>query len=202
MTTRGLRPGHVTATPTPRWISWYLIAVGVGVGVLWTASLPGAFQDGLFTYAGTSTAGNVPFFHILAEAIMAATALTAGLLWRRGSRRAPTVTLLANGMLAYSAINSSGWLLHNQPAVTVLTGATLVGAIASTWNVLRRRLRPAASHGTARDRATHTSRVRVAMERDATPGDARRSVWRGPPGTTAKRPRREGGRGTARTEGA
>lgn len=122
----------------PRWIGWYLIIVGLGIGGLWMASLPGAFDDGLFTYAGTDAVGNIPIFHVLAEGLMAAASLFAGVELLRRRPWAPGWALLANGMLAYSAINSSGWLLQNQPAVVVFTGATLVGSAVSAWSLLRR----------------------------------------------------------------
>jgi len=124
-------------TPTPRCISWYLVGAGAGNGLPWVASRSDAFDDRLFTHTGTPTVGNIPIFHVRAEAVMAATALTAGILRRRGSRYAFMATMLANGMLVYSAVNSPGRLLHNPPAVTSLTAVTRLGALASTWIVIR-----------------------------------------------------------------
>jgi hypothetical protein len=118
-------------------VSWYLLIVGVGVLALWAVSLPGAFRDGLLDYSGNATTGNVPVFHVVAEGVMAATALTAALLLRRGSRRGTLVAMLANGMLIYSALNSSGWLLQHQPAVLLVTGGTLVGSVAASWMLTR-----------------------------------------------------------------
>ena len=124
------------AAPLPRWVGWYLVVVGAGVALLWVASLPGAFDDGMFSYAGTAAAGNIPIFHVAAEAAMAATALAAGVAVLRRHRYAPGAALLANGMLLYSAVNSSGWLWHNQRPIVALTAATLVGSVASTWVLL------------------------------------------------------------------
>jgi hypothetical protein len=126
-------PRRAPAAPRRRWVGWYLVIVGAGVGVLWAASLPGAFDDGLLAYAGTAAAGNIPVFHLVAEAVMAATAIVAGVAILRRFRLGRPAALLANGMMLYSAVNSSGWLLQHQPAVLVLTGATLAGSLASTW---------------------------------------------------------------------
>ena len=117
---------------------WFLLGVGGVVGGLWAASLPGAFRDGLFTYAGTPEAGNIPAFHLVAEAGMAATSAAAGAALLRGHPHRRAASLTACGMLIYSSINSSGWLLRNQPAVTAVTGLTLAGALAVVRAMLRR----------------------------------------------------------------
>jgi hypothetical protein len=45
--------------------------------------------------------------------------------------------LAACGMLEYSAIDSSGWLLHNRPWVVIVTGGTLIGATVTMSSLLR-----------------------------------------------------------------
>lgn len=107
---------------------WFYLVVGFAVGGLWLASLPGAFEDGVLTYAGTEDVGNIPIFHLVAELTMAVTALGAGWALHREAQHARTLAYLASGMLTYSAINSSGWLLHNQPVVLAATAGTLVGS--------------------------------------------------------------------------
>jgi hypothetical protein len=61
----------------------------------------------------------------------------AGLGVRRARPWARGGVLLANAMLLYSALNSSGWLLHNQPLVVSVTAATFLGAVASAWASIR-----------------------------------------------------------------
>jgi hypothetical protein len=116
----------------------FLLGTGAGVSLLWAASLPGAFRGGLFTYAGTPEAGNIPVFHVVAEAGMAASSLVAGTALLRGWQQRRGAALTACGMLIYSSLNSSGWLLRNQPAVTAVTGATLAGSLAVVRCLLRR----------------------------------------------------------------
>lgn len=126
------RRGH-----QPRWPGVFLISIGVVIAALWAASLPGAFDDGVLTYAGTSDVGNIPVFHLLAEGVMATVAILSGVALLRGSRHADAGALVACGMLIYSSVNSSGWLLHNQPAVTLVTAATIVGSVAVVYAILR-----------------------------------------------------------------
>ena len=128
-------------TPTARrLVGWHLVVVGTGVAALWAASLPSALEDGMLTYAGTQAVGNIAVFQVVAEAMMASTALAAGVGVLRGHRRGHrgrALALVANSMLAYSAVDSSGWLLHNQPAVLLVTAATFLGSATTTWVVFR-----------------------------------------------------------------
>lgn len=142
MTLRGVdqEPVSTRRGPTPtarRLVGWHLVVVGTGVAALWAASLPSAFEDGMLTYAGTQAVGNIAVFQVVAEAMMASTALAAGVGVLRGHRRGRALALVANGMLAYSAVNSSGGLLHNQPAVLLVTAATFLGSATTTWVVFR-----------------------------------------------------------------
>ena len=85
----------------------------------------GAFRNGLFRYAGTTESGNIPVFHLVAEAAMAMTSVAGG--WALRARRpyGRGAALAACGMLEYSAINSSGWLLRNRPWVVIVTGRNI-----------------------------------------------------------------------------
>ena len=120
-----------------RLAGWFLLAVGGGVAGLWTVSLPGAFRQGPFTYAGTPEAGNIPAFHLAAEGGMAVASLTAGTALLRGWPHRREGALTASGMLVYSSINSSGWLLRNQPPVTAVTAVTLAGSLGVIRCMLR-----------------------------------------------------------------
>ncbi len=108
-------PRGATLRPVPRWVCWYLLVVGAGVAALWATSLPGAFDEGMFTYAGTAAVGNIPVFHVVAEASTAPTALAAGVGLLRRHPHGRSAALLANGMLAYSAVNSSGGCCTTNP---------------------------------------------------------------------------------------
>ena len=112
----------------PRWAGWFFVVVGVGVAGLWTVSLPKACNEGLNSYVGTLETGTIPLFHVLAEGLMAAASLWAGVAILRERRRARSLALVASGMLVYSSISASGWLLRNQPATLLVTGATLIGS--------------------------------------------------------------------------
>ena len=133
-----LRITAATEESAERRAGWFLLGVGTGVAGLWTATLRDAFHGGLFTYAGTPEAGNIPAFHLAAEAGMAATSLAAGTALLRGAPQRRGAALTACGMLIYSSINSSGWLLHNRPALTAAPALTLAGALTTVRLLLRR----------------------------------------------------------------
>ena len=46
--------------------------------------------------------------------------------------------LVACGMLVYSSVNSSGWLLHERPALTAVTAAALAGSLSVVRSLMRR----------------------------------------------------------------
>lgn len=126
-----------TTEDVPRWIGWFLIGIGAGIAGLWAVSLPGAFDQGLASYVGTPDTGSIPLFHVVAEGLMAATSLVAGLAVLRDLRSGRPLALVAGGMLVYSSINASGWLLHNQPATLAVTAGTLIGATLAVGDLLR-----------------------------------------------------------------
>jgi hypothetical protein len=112
------------------------MASGLGVLGIWTSSLAGgAFggAPGLFVFQD----GNYPIFHLVAETFMAVTAVVAGVaLWRR-ARAGRRLAMLALGMLAYSAINSSGWPLRHDPTLLIPMGITFLGAALAAPYLLR-----------------------------------------------------------------
>jgi hypothetical protein len=114
-----------------------LVVAGLGTFAIWIGYLAGnafgQFPQGLFVYQD----GNYPIFHVVAEGLMGVAALVAGGgLWR-GTRWGRGLAMLALGMLGYSAINSSGWPLKNDPALLIPMVATLVLVIGAFPYLLR-----------------------------------------------------------------
>ena len=109
---------------------------GVSILGLWTSSLTsGAFGGitGLFVYQEA----NFPILHVTAELLMGVLAVASGIAlvhrqpWARG------LALVALGMLGYSAINSAGWPIRNDPSLLVPMLATLTLAVISIPVILR-----------------------------------------------------------------
>jgi hypothetical protein len=65
-------------SPAERRASSFLIGTGLAIAGLWCLSLPGAFRNGLLRYAGAAETGNIPLFHLAAEAAMAMTSVASG----------------------------------------------------------------------------------------------------------------------------
>jgi hypothetical protein len=65
-------------SPAERRASSFLIGTGLAIAGLWCLSLPGAFRNGLLRYAGAAETGNIPVFHLAAEAAMAMTSVASG----------------------------------------------------------------------------------------------------------------------------
>lgn len=104
---------------------------GVGILALWILSLTsGAFGGitGLLAYQD----GNFPILHVTAEFLMGLVAVASGIgllgrqPWARG------LAMVAFGMLGYSAINSAGWPIRNDPSLLVPMLATLTFVIVAT----------------------------------------------------------------------
>lgn len=68
----------------------------------------------------------MPFFHLLAEVAMAVVALVGATAWLTGVRWSGPVLTFAAGMLSYGAVNAFGWALHNDPAMAMPMGLTLL----------------------------------------------------------------------------
>jgi hypothetical protein len=137
-----VRTAHFVRSGTPpraageAIIGGLLALDGVGVLALWTLSLTsGAFGGltGLFVYQD----GNFPILHVTAELLMGSMAAASGIgllarqPWARG------FALVAFGMLGYSAINSAGWPIRNDPSLLVPMGATLTLVLVSIPVILR-----------------------------------------------------------------
>ena len=119
----------------PRWLVAMLALEGIGVLALWAASLRAdAFGDGLFAY---QLQGTVPILHVSAEVGMAAALLVGAIGAVRSARWSTPVLTFAAGMLAYGAVNSLGWALHNDailllPMAIALGSATCILALVTT----------------------------------------------------------------------
>jgi hypothetical protein len=104
-------------------LSVFLVADGLMILVIWATSLAhGAFPVGVMVYQE----GNYPILDLIAELLMAALALTAGVsLWLR-TPWSRGMALFVLGALAYASINSSGWALHEDPVLLLPLIANLV----------------------------------------------------------------------------
>jgi hypothetical protein len=115
-----------------RAVGWFQLLAGVAVLGLWTLLLLGGqvpeVQEGRVDI----------WFHVAAEVAMAVALVTAGLgvlrraVWARG------VSLLALGLLAYSAVNSPGYYAEQGDwAMVGMFAGVLLAAVASLAVVLR-----------------------------------------------------------------
>lgn len=131
-------PVRATARPAAnrreRAIAAFLLVAGSAIVAIWILSLAtGAFATGVFTYQD----GNYPILHLIAELVMGALACAAGVgLWR-GSRWGARLALFALGWMCYSAINSAGWAIANDPALLFPMIVTLAGAALAVPYLLR-----------------------------------------------------------------
>lgn len=100
--------------------------MSLAVLVLWLVEFASGrtWGQGLFAYQN----GNIPIFHVVAEASMAITVLIGLSGWRRQTRDGACTTIFGVGMFCYSAINSLGWALHNSRAMALPMCASLIGA--------------------------------------------------------------------------
>lgn len=105
----------------------FWILMSIAVIVLWVVSFASGktWEAGLFAYQN----GNIPVFHVVAECGMSVVVLAGVAGWLRRARWGHTVTVFGVGMFGYSAINSFGWALHNEPFLTLPMIVSLVGAV-------------------------------------------------------------------------
>ena len=108
----------------------------LAIFVLWAVTLATGhgWQQGLFAYQN----GNIPIFHLVAELSMAIVTLAGLVGWLRARRWGPPLALLGAGMFGYSAVNSMGWAIHNQPALAIPMGLSLIGLPPLFAQVVRR----------------------------------------------------------------
>jgi hypothetical protein len=112
-----------------------LVIASLGVFIIWGMNLAGgAFPEGIFV---GSQETSLPIFHLVAEFLMAVVALIGVFgIWRRKSW-GNGLTLFGMGMFTYSAINSMGWTILNDPIQSIPMGITLVIVIAAIPLIIR-----------------------------------------------------------------
>lgn len=100
-----------------------LVIASLGVFIIWGMNLAGgAFPQGVFV---GSQETSLPIFHLVAEFLMAVVTLVGIFgIWRRKTWGSG-LTLFGMGMFTYSAINSMGWTILNDPIQSIPMGFTL-----------------------------------------------------------------------------
>ena len=112
-----------------------LVIASLSVFIIWGMNLAGgAFAEGVFV-GSQETA--LPIFHLVAEFFMALVTLIGVFgIWRR-KHWGNGLTLFGMGMFTYSAINSMGWTVLNDPVQSIPMGFTLLVVIAALPLLIR-----------------------------------------------------------------
>ncbi len=106
-----------------------LVIASLGVFIIWGMNLAGgAFPEGVFV---GSQETSLPIFHLVAESLMAVVTLIGVIGTWRNKPWGNGLTLFGMGMFTYSAINSMGWTVLNDPIQSIPMGITLVIVIAA-----------------------------------------------------------------------
>lgn len=101
-----------------------LLILSLAIFGIWGMNFAaGAFVDGLFVGSQETT---LPIFHLVAEFLMAVLTLVGVIGFWRKKQWAKGLTLFGMGMFTYSAINSMGWAVINDPVQAIPMGITLV----------------------------------------------------------------------------
>jgi len=112
-----------------------LVIASLGVFIIWGMNLAGgAFPEGIFV---GSQETSLPIFHLVAEFLMAVVTLIGVIGTWRGKPWGEGLTLFGMGMFTYSAINSMGWTILNDPIQSIPMGITLVIVIAAIPLIIR-----------------------------------------------------------------
>lgn len=114
-----------------------LVIASLGVFIIWGMNLAsGAFPQGIFV---GSQETSLPIFHLAAEFLMAVVSLIGVFgIWRR-KPWGNGLTLFGMGMFTYSAINSMGWTVLNDPIQSIPMGFTLLVVIAALPMLIRKK---------------------------------------------------------------
>lgn len=106
-----------------------LLIDSLAVFGIWVMNLTGgAFPNGVFVGQEEIS---LPILHLIAEFLMAATTLVGVIgIWRR-KPWAKGITLLGLGMFTYSAINSMGWAILNDPVQAIPMVVTILVVLAA-----------------------------------------------------------------------
>jgi len=101
-----------------------LLILSLAIFGIWGMNFAaGAFEEGLFV-GQPETA--LPIFHLVAEFLMAVLTLVGVIGFWRKKQWAKGLTLFGMGMFTYSAINSMGWAVINDPVQAIPMGITLI----------------------------------------------------------------------------
>jgi len=105
-----------------------LLILSLAIFGIWGVNFAGgAFSEGVFV-GQPETA--LPIFHLVAEFLMATLTLVGVIGFWRKKQWAKGLTLFGMGMFTYSAINSMGWAVINDPAQAIPMGITLIIVVA------------------------------------------------------------------------
>lgn len=102
---------------------WFLQCAGVVAFWALVLSRGAGWSEGLLVYQN----GNIPLFHLVAELAMAVVVAVGLVGWRGRRTWGPPLALVGAGMFGYSAINSMGWAIHNDPVLAVPMVVSLLG---------------------------------------------------------------------------
>ena len=86
----------------------------------------GAFAEGIFIGQQETS---LPIFHLVAEFLMAGVTMAGVIGFWRKKAWAKGLTVFGMGMFTYSAINSMGWAVINDPLQAIPMAITLVVVI-------------------------------------------------------------------------
>lgn len=112
-------------------IAGLLLLIGIGILVFWLLFWQ---RGGLTGGLSTVDSGNYIAFHIGAEIIAAALAVTAGsVILFHGFPDARPWVLFAAGALLYTGINSLGWSTRNDNRLSVIFVITVAIALWAAW---------------------------------------------------------------------
>jgi len=106
-----------------------LVISSLGVFIIWGMNLTGgAFPEGVFV---GSQETSLPIFHLAVEFLMALVTLVGVIGIWRNKPLGNGLTLFGMGMFTYSAINSMGWTVLNDPIQFIPMVFTLLVVIAA-----------------------------------------------------------------------
>ncbi|MDF1520504.1 MAG: hypothetical protein P1P73_08490 [Brevefilum sp.] len=112
-----------------------LVIASLGVFIIWGMNLAGeTFSEGIFV---GSLETSLPIFHLAAEFLMAVVTLIGVIGTWQKKPWGNGLTLFGLGMFTYSAINSMGWTILNDPIQSIPMGITLVIVIAAIPLLIR-----------------------------------------------------------------
>ncbi|MBS3754050.1 MAG: hypothetical protein KGY46_11795 [Anaerolineales bacterium] len=114
-------------------IPGFFVLDSLAVLGLWAMNLSqGAFAQGIWTPQAETS---LPVMHLAAEFLMASVTLTGAVGMWSGKRWGAGVFLLGVGMFSYSALNSLGWAVVNDPVQGIPMGLTLIAVLVAALSL-------------------------------------------------------------------